>query len=383
MITIRKIMIQTLCSLLFLNGIGQESKRIHIGTEYIIKSKVLNEDRAYIVGLPASYDSTKNSYPVMVITDGDYRFVYSSGIMEFLSKQNKIPETILVAIKNIDRNRDLIPTHLDSHSASGGGGNFLDFIEKELLPEIDSKYRTNKYRVLTGHSFGGLFSGFAYLNNSSFSGYVATDPAFAWDSQYIVNEISQEKIEPIKDKRIYISSADNYARNKKGVTMMRNSQELFFSKLKNSGVSHSNVKLQYFENENHGTSAYISAYYGFLFVFENFMPENIYNKSAAEISEHYKELSNKTDCIFLPPDHLIRKIADYNYKTKKDAYAAIELLKMNASNYPLSINYEKLGDLFKSISNHEEALFYYELSLDLNSNDSKKIMKKIEEIRNK
>ena len=35
---------------------------------------------------------------------------------------------------------------------TGGGDQFLAFLENELIPNIDKKYRTIPYRILFGHS---------------------------------------------------------------------------------------------------------------------------------------------------------------------------------------------------------------------------------------
>jgi predicted alpha/beta superfamily hydrolase len=45
----------------------------------------------------------------------------------------------------------------DEKSSYGAGDKFLSFIEKELIPFIDSHYRTSGYRALSGNSRGGLF----------------------------------------------------------------------------------------------------------------------------------------------------------------------------------------------------------------------------------
>ena len=47
---------------------------------------------------------------------------------------------IIVAIKNTHRARDLTPTYDENYNKwgmSGGANNFLDFIEKELIPYVN------------------------------------------------------------------------------------------------------------------------------------------------------------------------------------------------------------------------------------------------------
>lgn len=72
---------------------------------------------------------------------------------------------IVVGIPNTDRIRDLTPTHVNAAlpytdslmlKTTGGGERFVLFIEKELMPHIDSLYPAQPYKILTGHSFGGL-----------------------------------------------------------------------------------------------------------------------------------------------------------------------------------------------------------------------------------
>lgn len=364
--------------LLFFVGYAYSQKSnentLKLGAEYHINSKILNENRSYIVALPKSYSESSTNYPVLVVTDGDYRFLYTSGIIEFLSKQNKIPETIIVAIPNRDRTRDLTPTHTTFNNMGGGGAsNFLKFIENELLPEVERKFRTNSYRVLAGHSLGGLFAGYSYITNSSFSGFIASDPSFWWDNQYIVNKIDKDIVKQIKNKRIYISSADNYERNEGMVTFMRNAQELFCARLKRFGVTNSNIKLDYFKNENHGTSAYMSWYNGIKFVFKDFMLDNIYNKTADEIIEHYNKLSTKTGKHFLPPEQLICNVAEYKLNGGNDKNGAVALLELNCKNYPKSINYEKLADAYKVIGNNLNAKKNHEKALKLKSSDTEEL----------
>ena len=43
--------------------LGQGEGNIVIGTKFKIDSKILNEERSYIVGLPKSYNNSTNTYP--------------------------------------------------------------------------------------------------------------------------------------------------------------------------------------------------------------------------------------------------------------------------------------------------------------------------------
>ena len=157
------------------NGIQAQNTQTHlskvvIGSIDSIHSKILNEQRKIWVYVPNSASNdiySKQRYPVVYLLDGDWHFYSVVGMIHQLSSVNGntiCPEMIVVGIPNTDRTRDLTPTHIDSYleldstfcKNSGGEENFISFIEKELMPHIDSLYPTAPYRTFVGHSFGGL-----------------------------------------------------------------------------------------------------------------------------------------------------------------------------------------------------------------------------------
>lgn len=133
-----------------------QNNNIIIGSIDTVHSSILNENRPIWVHVPGStqnniYSPTR--YPVIYLLDGDGHFDYLVGMMHQLSKINGntiCPEMIVVGIPNTDRTRDLTPTHMnptaqiDSNfvKTSGGGEKFISFMEKELIPHIDSLYPT-------------------------------------------------------------------------------------------------------------------------------------------------------------------------------------------------------------------------------------------------
>jgi predicted alpha/beta superfamily hydrolase len=140
-------------------------EKIIIGEKLKISSKILNEDREVLIRVPKDYDYSDTKYPVLYVLDGEFFFQQVNGVVTFLSEcsyiYNKpIPEMIVVAIINIDRNRDYTPTYAPNqlgslyYPTSGGAERFFNFLEKELIPEIDSQYRTQSFRTLAGWSFG-------------------------------------------------------------------------------------------------------------------------------------------------------------------------------------------------------------------------------------
>src|SRR5260370_36268769 len=66
---------------------------------------------------------------------------------------------IVIAIASTVRVRDFTQPDCSSHWIGGGGADkFRAFLSKELIPGIDRTYRTQDFRVLSGHSAGGQFA---------------------------------------------------------------------------------------------------------------------------------------------------------------------------------------------------------------------------------
>lgn len=146
--------------------------KITIGVLDSINSKILNEKRSLLIYVPKSFNNelfTKRKYPVLYLLDGEAHFVSVVGLIDQLSQLNAdmaCPEMIVVGIINTFRTRDLSPSNvienknMDSLTlkSTGGGENFTQFIEKELIPYINSQYPTSPYKMLVGHSLGGLLT---------------------------------------------------------------------------------------------------------------------------------------------------------------------------------------------------------------------------------
>ena len=154
---------------------AQKDTKIVIGTTDSIQSKILNEKRKFRIYVPAASSvpaSGKQRYPIIYSIDGDENyFTMLTATVRFLSTiyDPVIPEHIVVNIMDTDRTRDCTPTHRaydPYYATSGGGENFISFIEKELIPYIDAKYPTTTNRTITGGSLAGLISMQVFLHHN-------------------------------------------------------------------------------------------------------------------------------------------------------------------------------------------------------------------------
>lgn len=358
---------------------SQEVEKVIIGTKYKIESKILNQERTYIVNLPDSYISeSTQTYPVIVLIDGGYYFNLFTGIIGEMANNEQVPEMIIIGLSKVDRVKDYTPTNsiisLNGNKdenylkTSGASKLFLDFIEKELLVEIDNKYRTNSFKIMVGQSFGGLLAATSYLSSRSlFGGYIAIDPSFWWDNQYIVKEIDKINIGQIENNYFYLSSANKYE-NFSGAThifeLNRNSHDTFYSKLMSRGISYSKIRIQYLEEENHSTSPLLSLYNGLKFIYKDYFLKDIQTKSIDQIEAYYKKIYGGK---FLPPESIINNIAYSHLQKENSRELAIQYFKFNVENYPDSFNaYDGLGEAYLMINDKNRALENYKKSLRLN-----------------
>lgn len=369
---------------------GQKSIPFSIGETYKIHSKILKEDRSYILELPSSYETTNKDYPILVLLDGEVTYHSHSGILNHMTQGGQIPEMIIVAITNVDRVRDYTPTKyltnlngssaVENHKTSGGSVHFLKFIEQELLPEIEKNYRTNSFKILVGISHGGLLVGSAFLSEkTTFNGFVSMDPSFWWDNQYLIKQLEKTNLNQIDNKRIYVSTADtfeNFDRIPHVFTANINSHENFNSTLKNKGFSPSKVALEYFKNENHWTVALMSLYHGMQFIYKDLKMKNIRNSSLEEIIAYYKTNYNGG---FLPPERDVNNIGYQHLRS--DAKKALPYFKLNAENYPTSSNaFDSLGEVYMLLGDKKNAIKNYKESfrLDRRNDNAKKMISKLE-----
>ncbi len=163
--------------------------------QFTLYSSNTQQNYKIYVHLPASYSESDTIYPVIYGLDADIGFGMSSGVSTLLSFRKEMPEVILVGIaygaypgqEGNNRLRDYSPTAVAESPASGGAGNFFRFIHDELIPEIDSKYRTNPIdRTLSGASFGGLFSLYVLFEHPGiFKRYKISSPNLRWDNGVI------------------------------------------------------------------------------------------------------------------------------------------------------------------------------------------------------
>lgn len=362
---------------------SQVNQPINIGSRHTITSKILNEQRDIIIGLPQNYQPESKSYAVVVLLDGNYHFISTYGTIEYLSKRFLMPEAILVAIPSTNRVKDLTPTNTlvnfdgsedNSLLESGGGANFLKFIQNEVLVWVEENYSVSSLEVIIGHSWGGLTVTQSFFgNNDKFEKFLAIDPSYWWDDNYFIKYVNQTtKTDISHQDRFFVSASsldiEKYNRN---CCKHRNSIDLFYYTLKNnlSSEVQEQIGLRYFEDEDHASVPVPSTYYGLKFLFKDFPLDDLNNNSIQEIQNHFNDyyaVALEGESVKIPED-LVRNVAQFHLYANQDVEAALVFFKYNIKHYPKSYKaHGSIGNAYVMSKNNLLAKKHLKIALEIN-----------------
>ena len=280
--------------LLFFPGAAQPGNQLVLGKTDSIQSSVLQEKRRFYVHVPTSAagkGAATKRYPVMYLFDADAQFAAATSLMQYLSTHyNTIcPEMIVVGMLHADRRKDLTPTQVradppflaaDAGKTSGGGEFFIAFIEKELIPYIDQHYPTQPYKMLIGHSLGGLAVMQIFVHHTHlFNSYICIDPSMWWDKQKLLKEtkLALEKrnfngitlylgIANTADKdmdinRVLIDTTKETLHMRSGLTLQR-----YFESNQQNGLKYQG---KYYRDDSHMSVPFITEYEALHFIYRD------------------------------------------------------------------------------------------------------------------
>jgi predicted alpha/beta superfamily hydrolase len=338
-----------------------------------INSKVMGEERVILVRTPKGYEQGSDRYPVLYLTDGGQHIGHTSATVEFLAGNGRMPEMIVVGIVNTDRNRDLTPTHASFSEngrefpvpTSGGADKFVQFIETEVIPLVESKYRVQPYRVLAGHSFGGLFAMHVFTTKTDlFNAYIAASPTLPWDHDLVVNAAEKLlKQRPELAKTLFVTIG-NEPGLKGGFDRL---QQL----LKKSKVKGFEWGMEQFVDEDHGSVVMRTHYQGLRKVFAGWqLPREKDGSIAGGLAgaeKHYVALSQRMGYQVQVPEALINQIGyQLLLGPDKKVDEAIEVFKVNVERYPDSANvHDSLGEAYEAAGKLDLARAGYQKAIEI------------------
>ena len=243
----------------------ETSKPFVLGTIEEINSKILSEKRILNIYLPEGYNQNDTiKYPVTYLLDGsaDEDFIHVVGLFQFNSFSwiNRVPKSIVVGIANIDRKRDFtyqttIEEDKKRYLTCGKSANFISFIENELQPFIEKKYKTKSSKTIIGQSLGGLLATEIVLKKPTlFNKYIIISPSLWWNNGSLLEEKSEIYQENFKDKiDIYIGVGKEGLTPSKIPHVMEVDANLLAEKLKSTKSKNVKVSFDYLPQEDHAT----------------------------------------------------------------------------------------------------------------------------------
>jgi predicted alpha/beta superfamily hydrolase len=144
-------------------------------------SNSLGETRRLKIQLPRDYESNEDkSYPIVVVLDANYLFEPVAGNVDYFGYWEDMPEAIVVGIMQGDSRYDDCNYDDTNFMPAEKGADFFEFIGLELLPWVDSNFRTAKFTIAIGHDFTANFINYYLFKDPPlFNGYISLSPDLA------------------------------------------------------------------------------------------------------------------------------------------------------------------------------------------------------------
>ncbi len=346
---------------------------VNLGKISSLQSKVLDKTIPLSIHLPANYDSSKKTYPVLYMLGSDYRarFAMLASTLDYMG-EGQIPEMILIGIDLPEGNRVLLPTWENQDTTIPDG--YIDFFETELIPYVDNTYRTAPFRVLFGGSNSGFFSVYTLLKNPLlFNSYFASSPSIM-----VIPEVLQQKIKsgPLKtlseNRFLHIIYSDD-----EGLT---NHVSEFTRVIEEHKPESLTYKVDELMNQGHVPAMDFPMF--LLALYPDFKPFNFRENmvSLDKVTQHFDRLSKRYGYEIQPP---ISVIFDLGFVTirSKNLIAAEEIFQYSLEVYPEGKeSYLGMGLLRRAQGQLESAKVMIEkaLTIDPDYSLAKRYLQRIE-----
>ncbi len=369
---------------LCLNGFAQSTHLYEMGVRDSVYSSTLDEQRIFWIQYPENYDpKSSQKYPVVYVLDGEVHLRAVTTVHSYYWG-GFMPEMIMVGISTgNNRTRDLTTSEIKLRHGraygeeNGGADKFTAFIEKELIPYIESKYPVTPYRTLVGHSYAGLFTINALLQHPDlFENYLAIDPSLDWDNQKLLKQ-SQEILDggDFKGKSLFISlggqlhmqnsdiDINNVMEDSSEYTLFARSNIEFSKIAENSDL---NFQWKYYEQDLHGSVSLPSILDGLIYLFDWYPIEHtdMFNSPDTPKDELVQLIRNRERKLkehfgyFVPPfeEELLSMLGYMNLEWG-ETEKSLAFFQLTVEYFPRSANaYDSLADYYEAQNDFVNAL---------------------------
>ena len=339
---------------------SEERDEIVVGFRETITSSILDEMRTLEIYLPDNFADSNEKYPVLIVLDGGWYFRYVISIVDMMSP-NYMPRMIVVGLPNTDRRRDLDPSASSGPAEVGGADTFLRFLSVELIPHLESRYRAQQYRVVTGHSLAGYFTIYGLLKTPVlFDAFIASSPSLRSPErlELLLGELGKAEADARTGKYFFFSAGGNEPEE------LHENHRAFGRALKkkSNGMT---IRYEIFANEGHvPTRAF---YTGIRGLFATWIPSPEFFRigDVAAMKRHYRALTETYGFDVLPPAPIINS-AGRRMLREGDVEGAAEVYEYFVLVYPQSVDaYLALAEIRVQMSQPDAAVANIKRALEL------------------
>jgi len=192
---------------------GQEPPRDSRREAFSLHSKSTNDKYMVRVWLPEGYRASADSYPLLLMLDGEYAFNSALDVSDYLQRDGVVRPFIVVGLSYdvgfgrplaAKRSRDFAPPTKDGVIQKVATA-YYSFIKEELFVELKARYRIRSNDVaLWSYSLSGAFATWLnYFDRQLFRNYIIASPNLEYGilDKLLAGEIFSSD-EPIEKKVI-------------------------------------------------------------------------------------------------------------------------------------------------------------------------------------
>jgi hypothetical protein len=343
---------------------------VSIGTYRQIHSDILGEDRVFLVCLPGGYKEESLSYPVLFVLYGDQvrgYFAEAVHVVNRLSEEGSIPKMILVGVANVDRYRDLSP--IGRRGRPSGIEPFRRFVAEELVPFVESEYRTKDYRVLIGPQAGAAFGLHTLAQRQGLFGAFILENPFRSSPVHealmvSVQDLLDEGLPSYTFLQITVPGREGHFDKTAEVEYMRGFERLVAEK------EPPNLTLiAHYIQKNQDFIPSLKVKEGLRTLFGDYrFPDGREVLGLTDITSYYTNLSERLGFhVDVPAMALTSRADELTQAGARDSASAV--LEYLVQVYPASVDgYWRLANLHRELGNRDLAITYYRKCLELMPN---------------
>ncbi len=283
-----------------------EAPRAGHTQSYQIESSILGETRRVFIHLPPSFDKSAPSrrYPVTIVFDGEWLMKPVVTVSNVLIEEGQIPESVIVAVHNTSgetRLRDLTPpgVSVSGSSLHEGGDRFLHFIERELLPALDSQFRTGAPRTLVGTSSGGFLATYAASTRDTFRFILALDTPAQLEDGWLAKKFQQRA-----------ASRNAMPLHFAAIDALYGWKDEAWRQVTSNAPSTWNLYREHVPHESHTSMQFIGAYIGLRELFRDYSMLAAPDWPTTSILPSYDKLTPSYGAAMTPPAPLLTRVIE-------------------------------------------------------------------------